>query len=144
MTRVATQGDVDVLAAIHASAFMTTEAWGRDVFSLQLALPNVLGLLHQDCGLILVRAAAGEAEVLTLAVAAPSRRRGVATGLLRQATSRLAAAGAAVVFLEVSVNNTAALALYTRFGFMQAGRRPQYYLDLSDALVLRLELDSAA
>ena len=46
-----------------------------------------------------------------------------------------------VVFLEVSVANIAARHLYTRAGFLQAGLRPHYYSDNSDALVLQLELD---
>ncbi len=114
----------------------------RDVFSLQLGLPNVIGLWWEDA-LILLRVADREAEVLTLAVTPEARGCGVATALLQQAVTRLAAAGAVVVFLEVSVKNTAALALYTRAGFAEVGRRPSYYSDGSDALVMRLELIQA-
>jgi ribosomal-protein-alanine N-acetyltransferase len=39
--------------------------------------------------------------------------------------------------LEVRVSNEAALALYTKFGFKEAGRRKRYYQDTGeDALVL--------
>jgi ribosomal-protein-alanine N-acetyltransferase len=126
--RLATQVDVGVLATIHAAAFPAAEAWSRDVFSLQLGLPNVIGLLHAEDGLILVRVAAGEAEILTLAVVPAARRRGMASRLLTAAVIRLAAAGANVVLL------------YLHHGFTQVGRRPAYYSDRSDALVLRMDL----
>ena len=71
----ATSADVDVMAAIHASAFPPADSWSRDVFQLQIALPNVFGLLHHSGGLILVRVAADEAEILTLAVSPDVRRR---------------------------------------------------------------------
>ena len=128
------------MAAIHASAFAAADAWSRDVFSLQLALPNVFGLLWRSSGMILLRVAADQAEVLTLAVSPEVRRGGIAGGLLRQATIQAATAGATAVFLEVSVGNRAACRLYTSAGFVEAGLRPHYYSDRSDALVLRLDL----
>jgi len=133
------QADIDVMAAIHASAFSPKDAWGRDVFSLQLGFPGVFGLLHPTGGMILMRLAADEAEVLTLAVTPAVRRGGIARSLLFQATTTAAAMGAKSVFLEVSVANIAALALYSRAGFIQAGRRPRYYSDNSDALVMRFD-----
>jgi ribosomal-protein-alanine N-acetyltransferase len=137
----ATPADCHVMAAIHASAFATPDAWSGDVFGLQLALPNVFGLLHPSGGMVLVRVAADEAEILTLAVSPSVRRGGIAAALLREATTRAATMGARAVFLEVSVANIAARRLYTQAGFFQAGRRPHYYSDGSEALVLRLDLD---
>jgi ribosomal-protein-alanine N-acetyltransferase len=132
----------DVMAAIHAAAFPAPDAWSRDIFDLQLALANVFGLLHSGGGIILVRVAADEAEILTLAVDPGAQRGGIGTVLLREATNRAAVMGARTVFLEVSVANIAARQLYTGSGFVQAGRRPHYYSDNSDALVLRLDLAS--
>jgi ribosomal-protein-alanine N-acetyltransferase len=143
MVHRATLADSDVMAAIHASAFPAPDAWSRDVFSLQLALPNVFGLLHPSGGLILVRIAADEAEILTLAVNPTARRGGIGSALLREATIQAAAMGARAVFLEVSVANIAGKRLYASAGFVQAGKRPRYYSDQSDALVLRLDLVGA-
>lgn len=128
------------MATIHAAAFPAPDAWGPDVFSLHAGLPNVIGLLHADEALVLARFAAGEAEILTLAVVPSARRGGLATALLHEAFTRLAAAGASVVFLEASVENTAALALYFGTGFTEAGRRPNYYTDGTDAILLRLDV----
>lgn len=127
------------MAAIHATAFSPPDAWGRDAFSLQLGFPGVFGLLHPSGGMILMRLAADEAEVLTLAVTPEARRGGIATSLLSEATATAAAMGAKSIFLEVSVTNIAASALYSRAGFIEAGRRPHYYSDNTDALVMRFD-----
>jgi ribosomal-protein-alanine N-acetyltransferase len=136
----ATPADADVMAAIHASAFPPADTWSRDVFGLQLVLPNVFGLLHASGGLILLRVAADEAEILTLAVSPDVRRTGIGAALLREATILAGKMGARAVFLEVSVANCSAHRLYIRAKFVEAGRRPHYYSDRSDALVLRLDL----
>jgi ribosomal-protein-alanine N-acetyltransferase len=60
--------------------------------------------------------------------------------LLSRAFESAATLGARAMFLEVSVTNIAAQALYTRAGFEQAGRRREYYSDRSDAMVLRRDL----
>lgn len=128
------------MAAVHRASFPPREAWSKDVFVLQLELPNVVALLHEEGGLIVTRAAADEAEVLTLAVVPEARRGGVATALLHAAAEELAIRGVSALFLEVSVINQPAHALYQRIGFAEVGRRRQYYADKSDALVLRLDL----
>jgi ribosomal-protein-alanine N-acetyltransferase len=55
-----------------------------------------------------------------------------------------AAQGATRLFLEVADDNAAALALYARAGFSEAGRRPGYYArpdgGRQDALILALNL----
>jgi ribosomal-protein-alanine N-acetyltransferase len=134
--------DCDVMAAIHAAAFGVGDAWSSDLFRLQLALPNVIGLLDPSGGLILLRIAGDEAEILTVAVEPETRRRGIGSTLLTEATTMAASLSVRSVFLEVSTNNIAAQQMYSRSGFTQIGRRPNYYSDQSDALVLRLELNS--
>lgn len=133
-------GHAAAMAAIHGAAFPQPEAWGRDAISLQLAMPGVAGWCHPDGGMILARVAADEMEVLTLAVSPSARRRGIATVLLETAIVWAKSRGAATVFLEVAEDNMAAQGLYTTVGFLPAGRRPRYYSNGGDALVLRLPL----
>jgi ribosomal-protein-alanine N-acetyltransferase len=128
------------MAAIHRMAFPPNEAWGTDAIALQLALPGVIGWLDRRGGMILARVAADEAEVLTLAVAPPARRLGLGARLLDVALTAAAARGARTAFLEVSIANAAAYGLYARAGFTPTGRRPRYYADGTDALVLRRTL----
>lgn len=136
----ATIADIDAMAAIHADAFPPDDSWPRDVFAQQLGFPGVFGMLHPSGGMILMRVAADEAEILTIAVAHAARRGGVARALLCEATIHAANVGAKAIFLEVSVANIAALRLYTHAGFIQVGRRPRYYSDNTDALVLRFDV----
>jgi [ribosomal protein S18]-alanine N-acetyltransferase len=136
----ATSAHAAALAAIHAAAFPPGEAWGGDAIALQLALPGAFGLIDARGGMLLGRITADEAEVLTLAVAPPVRRQGVAPGLLRATSARVRANGGTAMFLEVAIGNAAALALYRREGFIEVGRRRHYYSDSSDALVLWMNL----
>ncbi len=128
------------LAAIHAEAFPPREAWGEDAIALQLAMPGVFGLLHPHGGMILARVTEDEAEVLTLAVAPEVRRQGVAAALLAGAMAAAREQAARTMVLEVAIGNTGARALYERAGFVEAGRRPRYYADGGDALILRARL----
>ncbi len=125
-----------VLAALHALAFGPAERWGAEAFATQLGLPGVFGLILPNAGLALARVAADEAEILTIGVVPAARRAGRGGALLRAAEARAAAAGARGMFLEVASDNEAARALYARAGYATVGRRPRYYPNGSDALVL--------
>ena len=128
------------LAAIHAAAFHDAEAWDAAVFDGQLAQPGCFALIDTAGGMLLARVAADEAEILTLAVAPPARRRGIGAALVLAAMRRAAAAGAAAMFLEVASGNLAARDLYEKAGFVRVGRRARYYPHGGDALVLRAAL----
>ena len=140
----ATPAHAAAMAAIHAAAFPEAERWGTDAMVLQLGLPGAFGLIDPAGGFLLARVAADEAEVLTLAVAPGVRRQGRALALLHDAAARAHAAGARAMFLEVSMTNDPARALYAAAGFAEVGRRRRYYADASDALVLRRALTAAA
>jgi len=135
--------DAAALAVLHAGAFPAAEAWGPDAIALMLGLDGGFGLGLAGQGFVLARAVAGEAEVLTLAVAPAARRRGVATALLQAAMRQAAARQAEVMFLEVAESNAAAQALYMAAGFAEVGRRRHYYSDGTDALVLSRRLGAA-
>ncbi len=135
--RPAHPADAPALAAIHAAAFPQATAWDAGAFAGQLALPRVFGLVDSAGALILARVAADEAEILTLAVVPPARRRGLATALVGRAMQQAATLGASTMFLEVAETNMAARLLYAGMGFCPAGRRERYYADGVDALLLR-------
>lgn len=124
-------------ARIHAAAFPPAEAWGEDAISLLLGLPGSYAHHIPEIGFVLSRVAADEAEILTLAVMPEAQGRGHGAVLLIMAMTGALARGARSMFLEVSTTNIPALRLYTTSGFAEVGRRPRYYADGSDALVLR-------
>jgi ribosomal-protein-alanine N-acetyltransferase len=132
--------DAPVLAAIHAAGFPPGEAWPAAALRELLEQPGVFGLIDPAGGMIMARVAADEAEVLTLAVAPQARRQGRGTALLGDAAAICARHGAARFFLEVSSTNAPAMALYTAAGFGAVGRRPRYYIDGSDAILMRRDL----
>jgi ribosomal-protein-alanine N-acetyltransferase len=128
------------LAALHATAFEGPDAWSAASIAGLLASPGCYALWVPGQGFIMARAIAGEAEVLTLAVAPGSRRKGLGAQLLCSASRIARSVGATTIFLEVSANNTAALQLYRTSGFERQGLRRRYYNDGSDAYVLSLTL----
>lgn len=92
-------------------------------------------------------AAAGGADLVSIATARDAARRGVATRLLDHVLARLADQGCEDICLEVAIDNVAALALYHRLGFLEVGRRRGYYRRagvLVDAIVMRRELRQPA
>lgn len=134
-----------VLAAVHAASFPADEAWDAAFLTALLATLGCFALLTPaGDGMVVGRVAAGEAEVLTLAVLPARRRAGVGAALLAAAAGLAAGLGAGEMFLEVSEANAAARALYARGGFVEVGRRGRYYADGSDALVLRRVLNGDA
>jgi ribosomal-protein-alanine N-acetyltransferase len=144
--RPATPEDAPALAAVHAACFDLP--WGPAEIEVLLAAPGAFGLVapaaHGALGLLIGRAAADEAEILTVAVAPQARGRGLGAGLVQASLRAAAELGARTLFLEVAVDNPAALATYETCGFRRAGRRPGYYARPSgvrvDALVLRRDL----
>ena len=107
------------LAALHARCFTVPPPWETAAFAGFLADPLCFVLVEGDAGFILGRAVAGEAELLTLAVAPEARRRGLGRKLVARFVYQARLRGAE--------DNAAARALYARCGFAESGRRRGYY-----------------
>jgi len=127
--------DAAPLAALHAACF--PDPWDAAAIARLLGAPGFA--FHNQDGFVLARAAAGEAEILTLAVTPLARGRGLGRALLQAAITRAQELGAETMFLEVGADNPHALALYAGLGFAKAGTRKGYYSG-KDALLLRLPL----
>ncbi|WP_374392396.1 GNAT family N-acetyltransferase [Tabrizicola sp.] len=137
----------EALAALHARCFRSPPPWNAADFAGFLADPLAFLLVEGDAGFLLGRAVAGEAELLTLAVAPEARRRGLARMLVARFLYQAQLRGADRAFLEVAADNAAAIALYESAGFAPAGRRRGYYRgpygQRTDALVLARDLAPA-
>jgi ribosomal-protein-alanine N-acetyltransferase len=90
------------------------------------------------------RIAADEAEILSIAIDASYRGRGLSRDLLLTHLGHLAGRGVRTIFLEVEESNQPARALYERTGFSVVGRRERYYRQMGgeqlNALLMRRDL----
>jgi [ribosomal protein S18]-alanine N-acetyltransferase len=137
--------DAAAIATLHAASFH--RGWSESEIEQLLIDRNVVA--HRAlagrrlAGFILSRLVSGEAEILSVAVAAGDRSRGLARRLLDLHLRQLAGLGIRTVFLEVGEDNQPARRLYRRTGFREVGRREGYYQDSpggAAALVLRRDL----
>lgn len=143
--------DPGVLADIHAEGF--AHAWsGADINKL-LADDNVFVVLarrdrpfgsRNPVGFVMIRKAADEAEVLSIAVTHRFRNAGTGRKLMDAALRHLFAERIAKVFLEVADDNLPAITLYRRLGFKTVAERTGYYVAGREkpaaALVMRYDL----
>ncbi|MGH9381578.1 MAG: ribosomal protein S18-alanine N-acetyltransferase [Thermoanaerobaculia bacterium] len=134
--------DLRKLVALERTVF--PDPWSETQWRLELRAARGFVLVVEEAGeiagAIAVRRLPNRGEVLNLAVHPWARRRGRGRRLLLEACKRLEREGETRVGLEVRPDNSAALALYERSGFRAIGRRPRYYQDGSDALVLEAPL----
>ncbi len=142
--------DAPALSLLHQEDFV--RPWSEAEFADLLEQDTVFGFAAREvgqggrppAGFVLARLAAGEAEILTVAVARSHRRQGIGWQLMDAVLRELHAARAEALFLEVDETNAAALALYRRLGFREVGKRPNYYRSPergpTGALVMRRDL----
>lgn len=131
----------------HERDMFGTEAWTRGGYRAELADTAHRTYLAAEgpdgalLGWAGVRVLADEAEILTVGVVPDARRHGTARRLIAALLDAARVRGAVEVFLEVRVDNTAALALYESEGFARIGLRPGYYdHGRVDAVVMHREL----
>lgn len=130
----------DDLARLHARCFDAAPSpWSAAAFAGLLAQPGC-HLSAAPGGFALGRSIAGEAELLTLAVAPESRRKGLGRRLMAAFEAEARARGAEAAFLEVAVGNAPARALYAALGWRAAGVRRGYFGPGGDAIALRRDL----
>jgi ribosomal-protein-alanine N-acetyltransferase len=143
--------EADRLAEIHAAAFRRT--WSAHDIAAMMTDPGVFVLVARQtsllggkriAGFVIVRFAADEAEILTIAVDPKTRRKGLGRMLMNDVIRRLYREHIASLFLEVERTNAAAVGLYRSLGFAVAGERRNYYAAPAagdgSALVMRLQV----
>lgn len=132
----ATAAQAEILAALDNCVPFSAH-WSVQNWQDELAQPAACIWCAQQggqlTGFIALRGAAGQWELLNLAVAPAQQRQGVGTALLRHALEVL---GTVQITLEVSTTNQAAQALYQKAGFVVLGVRKQFYKDGTDALIM--------
>ncbi|MHB9117518.1 MAG: ribosomal protein S18-alanine N-acetyltransferase [Burkholderiales bacterium] len=136
--------DVEAVLAVEQAIY--PYPWSAGNFRDAVRFGNscwVAELAGELAGYAVLLAAAGEAQLLNIGVASRFQHRGWGRRLLDFTLAEARRLEAGEMFLEVRPSNLAALALYRRAGFVQVGRRRNYYpaaAGREDALVLRLAL----
>ena len=88
------------------------------------------------CGFAIWRIMEDEAELLTIGVLPRAQQKGLGGALLSALYASLVTIKINKLFLEVSVENAPAIALYRRAGFEKVSLRRGYYSDGTDALIM--------
>ena len=145
--RPATAADLPAMQAIEkhaATAAHWTDADYRKIFdapALSTDWRRIALVLEEEGsvkGFLVAQTVGGEWEIENVAIAPDARRRGLGTRLVGEFLDQARGHGAAAVFLEVRESNHAARALYEKWAFVEAGRRPQYYRGPDeDAVILK-------
>jgi ribosomal-protein-alanine N-acetyltransferase len=142
----ATARDAARLAELHGASFH--RGWGESEFENMLTERNTLvhrlRIGRKTIGFAVSRLAADESEILSIAIDAGYRGRGLSRDLLLTHLGHLAGHGARSSFLEVEENNQPARRLYERAGYAVVGRRERYYQQAGgeqlNALLMRRDL----
>ena len=146
--RLLRQDRAQACARLHSQGF--AHPWSPEEIAALIASSSTVGAAALDPvsgrlrGFVLSRLAADEAEILSIAIDAAYRGRGLSRDLLLTHLGHLAGRGIRTTFLEVEENNRPARALYQRAGFSVVGRRERYYRQASgeqlNALLMRRDL----
>jgi ribosomal-protein-alanine N-acetyltransferase len=140
--RPARPADLDAVCAI-ARDNPSSARWSRAQYEEEIVSGRGLFAVLDEAevrGYLVLRKAPPEAQLLDLAVRPRDHGRGLGRALLDGAAAAARAWGCARVTLEVSSVNEPALRLYRRAGFQVVGRRPKFYNDRSDAILMDLLL----
>jgi len=140
------RADLDALFALDQECFPPGIAYSRADLRYYLNHPRSLSIIAEDTstkaiqGFIISESylehGSPIGHIITIDVAPSQRRKGLGATLMQALLERLNSAGAAIVRLEVAVDNNDAQAFYRRLGFSQTGRIRGFYLGRLDALVM--------
>jgi [ribosomal protein S18]-alanine N-acetyltransferase len=112
------------------------EASVKEILEWKGSLGTAIETAGKVVGFLIGRQTIEEAEVLNLAVAPGSRRKGAGDALLQAAVKEFQARGVNRVYLEVRESNEAGIAFYEKHGFLKVGRRAGYYREPSETAVI--------
>lgn len=137
---IATEEHVETVAKIEKSAHVTP--WRLESFQRELTNPDGIFLVAQQdeavIGYALAWIIVDEAHIVNLAVEAEQRGHGIGRVLVERLLEESRKRGARCATLEVRDGNEAAVGLYRKLGFVEAGLRKRYYQGVADALIMWL------
>ena len=131
--------DIDAIVLLEELSF--DPPWSRTSIENEVCKSRLARFFvaEQDgivVGYIGSRIVFGECEIFNVAVHPDCRGQGIASTLMQYFIDSVEAEGAGAISLDVRPSNAPAIALYTKFGFEDKGRRRGYYSDGEDAIIM--------
>ncbi|SRR5579883_1252942 len=136
--RHARPDDLDALVALEESSFdhdrVSRAQWRRHIRAASAAVlvadtdGSVAG-----CALLFFRHGSKRARLYSIATSHDSRGRGVGAALLQAAEDEARKRGCETMRLEVRTDNTTAIAMYEKRGYLRRKREPGFYENGADA-----------
>ena len=133
---------VPQVAALEKQCF--SDPWSEKSIASELANDLAFWLVALEgetvAGYVGSQTVMGESDMMNIAVHPDFRRQGIAEALVETLITELREQGSRCLTLEVRSSNDPAKQLYQKLGFIQIGKRPNYYFNpREDALILRKE-----
>lgn len=130
--------DLDAVCAISESRRFCAR-WSRGSYRGEVGSEGSCFAVADDGGVrgyALARRVPPELRLVDLAVREEDEGRGLGSALLGRLAGQARLWSCAKLTLEVSAENEGALRLYRKTGFQVVGRRPKFYNDGSDAILM--------
>jgi ribosomal-protein-alanine N-acetyltransferase len=142
--RAMTEADLEEVLAIEKESF--SHPWNRDHFLDELKSVHAFPLVASNpeksiIGYICPRLLLDEGHILNLAVHRNFRAQKVGQFLVERVLDNCRGGGASTVSLEVHHSNKAAIGLYRQMGFVETGKRKNYYDNREDAILMEHNFD---
>ena len=145
MMEIVNMNETHVAAIAQLEKLCFSDPWSENSISSELNNRLSYWLVAIEggevAGYIGSQSVLGESDMMNVAVHPDHRRKGIAEALVLALCADLKARDNVCLTLEVRASNEPAKALYEKLGFIQVGRRPNYYRNpKEDALILRKAL----
>ncbi len=138
---------VDELASLEVECF-ENDPWSRQMFADLIKNDNCIIDYIEDLqlskiiGYSVICCAYDQADLANIAVLPEFRRNGIGQILLEEIFKKCIETGVLELFLEVRASNVPAISLYKKNGFVEIGKRRNYYSrPKEDALVMMKTLE---
>jgi ribosomal-protein-alanine N-acetyltransferase len=133
------QEDVEEVTRLEKICF--SDPWSREAFMeelrLKLAIPLVVRWGEKVIGYTCLWHLDDQLEVANFAVSPDYQRKGIGEKIMKKILLEAKERSCRSIILSVRESNIAAVKLYTKFGFVEVGRRKKYYrLPTEDALTM--------
>lgn len=121
------------------------EFWNADVLEKELENPLSTYIVAINEGQVVGYAGlwepCDEGHVTNIVTKLDKRGNKIATKMLEELINIATEKHLRCVTLEVNVHNDIAISLYQKHNFVEVGKRPKYYNNVDDAIIMTLELN---